>query len=52
MAKARGIPLSQQELDRIVDPLETLDATFRELSRELSPDVEPATGLHLEAQPE
>jgi len=52
MAKASGIPLSQQELERVAGPLDDLEVTFRQLARDLSPDLEPAIGFHLEDQSE
>ena len=52
MAKASGIPLSQQELERVAGPLDDMEVTFRQLARDLSPDLEPVTGFHLEDQPE
>jgi hypothetical protein len=48
MAKASGLPLSQQELDRVAGPLEDLDGAFRQLVRDLSPDLEPATEFRIE----
>ncbi len=52
MARVSGIPLSQQELERVVGPLDDLEVTFRQLARDLSPDLEPATAFHLEDQSE
>jgi hypothetical protein len=48
MAKASGMELSARELDRIAEPLETLETTFRPLVASLTPDMEP--DVHL--QPE
>ena len=52
MVKASGLPLSRQELDKVAGPLEDLEVTFRQLARDLSPDIEPATEFSVEAQPE
>jgi len=46
IAKASGI-----EVDS-VEPLEALEAAFRPLVKDLTPDVEPATGLRLEEDAE
>ena len=42
IAKASGIGVDS------VEPLEALEAGFRPLVKDLTPDVEPATGLRLE----
>ena len=52
IAKASGLKLDPTQLDRIAGPLETLDAAFRPLLKDLTPGVEPATGLRLEEDAE
>ena len=52
IAKGSGLPLSQQEIDRVAAPLEDLEVIFRQLSRDLSPDLEPAVQFSVEAQTE
>jgi hypothetical protein len=47
LAQARGLTLSPSELDRIARPLEALEKTFRPLVKDLTPDIEPDTELHL-----
>jgi hypothetical protein len=48
IAKASGLEVDATEIDRIAEPLEALEAAFRPLVKDLTPDVEPATGLRLE----
>jgi hypothetical protein len=45
IAKARGLEVSAEELDRIVGPLGALEEAFRPLVKGLTADVEPATGI-------
>ena len=52
IAKGAGLALSQQEIDRVAAPLEDLEVVFRPLTRDLSPDLEPAVQFSVEAQPE
>lgn len=52
MVKASGLPLSQQDMDRVAGPLEDLEVTFRQMARDLSPDLEPAVEFSVEAQTE
>jgi hypothetical protein len=47
IAEAHGLPLSPVELERTVQPLAALDAIFRPLVKQLTPDVEPDVELHL-----
>jgi hypothetical protein len=42
IAKANGLDLSPQELDRIAKPLGTLDEAFQPLVQDLPPDLEPS----------
>ena len=44
IARARGLEISAEELDRIVGPLDALEESFRPLVQDLTVDVEPATG--------
>ena len=48
IAKAGGVEVDATQLK----PLEALEAAFRPLVKELTPDVEPATGLRLEEDAE
>jgi hypothetical protein len=52
IAKASGIEVDPTRLNRIAETLETLDAAFRPLLKDLTPGVEPATGLRLEEDAE
>ena len=52
IAKASGIEADPTQLNRIAETLETLDAAFRPLLKDLTPGVEPATGLRLEEDAE
>ena len=52
IAKASGIEVDPTQLNRIAETLETLDAAFRPLLKDLTPGVEPATGLRLEEDAE
>jgi hypothetical protein len=49
IAKASGTALAGKELDRLTQPLETLEATFRPLAKDLSPDLEPDVVFRVEA---
>jgi len=48
IVEASGLDLPARDVDRIIQPLEALEAAFRPLVRNLSPDVEPAFRLQLE----
>jgi hypothetical protein len=48
IAKANGLDLPAQEMDKIADTLKNLDDAFRPLAHGLSPDIEPATGFQVE----
>ncbi|MGA2769393.1 MAG: hypothetical protein ABSG26_01125 [Bryobacteraceae bacterium] len=48
IAKASGLEVDPAELNRIAEPLEALEAAFRPLVKDLTPDVEPFTGPCLE----
>ncbi len=45
LARARGLKLTESELDKIAPLLESLDAAFRPLARRLPHDIEPAIVL-------
>jgi hypothetical protein len=45
IAKASGLGIPAHDVDRIVAPLEGLDAVFRPLIRNLPPELEPAAAL-------
>ncbi|MBV9508366.1 MAG: hypothetical protein JO323_25530 [Acidobacteriia bacterium] len=51
LAKARGRELTPAELERIVEPLRTLESRFRPLAALLSRDCEPATVFHADPEP-
>jgi hypothetical protein len=48
IAKASGIEVDPAQLNRLAEPLEALEAAFRPLLKDLTPEVEPATELRLE----
>jgi hypothetical protein len=52
IAQAHGLPLSADELDRVVRPLAALEKTFRPLASRLMPDQEPDLELHLAGEGE
>lgn len=45
IARASGLEIPAEELDRIVSPLDALEEAFRPLMKHLSADLEPATGI-------
>ena len=45
IAKAVGLNLPAEELNRIVAPLEVLEETFRPLAKDLPAELEPSTGI-------
>jgi hypothetical protein len=46
IARASGLEVPVEELDRIVGPLDALEEAFRPLVKDLTVDVEPATGIY------
>jgi hypothetical protein len=52
IAKASGLRLSGKELDAAAAALDSLDAVFRPLVQDLTPELDPATGVRPEADPE
>jgi hypothetical protein len=48
IAKARGIEIPAQDLDRIAPPLDALEQAFRPLVKDLPPDLEPAVEFRME----
>jgi len=52
IAKASGLEVDPTQLNRIAEPLEALEAAFRPLVKDLTPGVEPATGLRIEEDAE
>ena len=42
MARARALPVTEPELDRIAETLQALDATFGPLAEGLPVDLEPS----------
>jgi hypothetical protein len=42
LARASGLSLSDQELERVVVPLETLEPAIQRFASRLAPEVEPA----------
>ena len=51
-AKAGGIDIPAAELDRLADSLDSLEEAFRPLVKDLTPELEPATGMRLEEESE
>jgi len=43
IAQASGLDIPPEEMDRIADPLNTLEASFRPLVKSLAFGLEPAT---------
>lgn len=52
IARGGGLEVSAEELDRIVGALDALEEAFRPLVKDLSVDMEPATGICGEEGPE
>ena len=52
LAQAKGLAIPAHEMDRIVAPLEALEATFRPLIRHLTPEMEPSTFFRAEEEHE
>lgn len=50
IAKANGVSLSGQELDRAVAALAALEEVFRPLTKNLPPDLEPVLEFRAEAK--
>lgn len=48
IAKAQDIPRTGLELEKITVPLDALEAAFRPLVRDLTPDMEPDVTFHME----
>jgi hypothetical protein len=48
IAKASGIEIPAKDLDRIAPPLDALEAAFRPLAKDLTPDVEPSVEFRME----
>jgi hypothetical protein len=48
IAKAHGLDLSAGELDRMVPPLDALEAAFRPLVADLGPGIEPSVSFSVE----
>ena len=46
MARASGLAIPDEELERITAPLDRLEADFRPLADSLEPDEEPAIVFH------
>ena len=46
IARARGIDIPANELERTLRPLESLEETFRPMVRHLGPADEPAIVFH------
>jgi hypothetical protein len=51
IAKAAIPEVPAQEIESLLAPLAALEETFRPLVRDLTPDLEPATGLYVEREP-
>ena len=52
IAKACGLEIPAADLPRVVQPLNSLEETFRPLVQNLAPGLEPATGFTAEADAE
>jgi hypothetical protein len=52
IAQAGGLKIDPKELDRIAEPLEALEKTFRPLVKDLTPNLEPSTGFRMEEDTE
>jgi hypothetical protein len=52
IAKASGSALTGKDLDALILPLEKLEEIFRPLTKDLSPDLEPAVEFRMEADVE
>ena len=49
IAEAYGYTLAGKDLSRLVQPLEKLEESFRPLTQNLSPDLEPSVEFRVEA---
>lgn len=47
IAQAAGLEIPAQDFDRIVPPLDALEAAFRPLVKDLTPDLEPSTEFRI-----
>ena len=52
IAKAAAPEIPAADVNRIVAPLDALEAAFRPLVKDLPPDLEPAFGLDAEEEGE
>ena len=52
IAKASGSALAGKDLDSVTLPLETLEASFRPLVKDLPPELEPSTEFRVEVDVE
>jgi hypothetical protein len=52
LAKAQGVEIPADELERAVAPLNEMEEIFRSLIPELSPEIEPAFEVRLEVDGE
>jgi hypothetical protein len=50
IAKAQGLDLSAPESDRIAKALGELERTFQPLTKDLTPDLEPAFEFRMEEE--
>jgi hypothetical protein len=50
LAKAGGLEIPPQELDRLVPPLKALEEAFRPLVQGLTPDMEPAAAFRADEE--
>jgi hypothetical protein len=49
---ATGLGIPDDQIERIVSALQSLEATFRPLVKDLPPELEPATGMRIEEEGE
>jgi hypothetical protein len=50
MAKAQGLDLPSADAQRMVNALAALEQTFRPLTANLAPELEPASEFHMEEE--
>lgn len=48
IAKAAGVDIPADDLNRVCAPLDGLEAVFRPLAETLTPEMEPATSFRVE----
>lgn len=51
IAEASELPIPEPDLDRITPALDTLEAAFRPLTKDIPHDVEPAVAFYIFPEP-